>query len=224
MTRSILTFAAAAVLLAGCGGGASDKAGGAARVGRHQLTLAYFGGMPAQVDRFRDKVGDLSGGALGITYREGWRRGRPDFEAATIRDVAAGRIEMAVVGARAFDRVGVTSFQPLLAPLLVDSYALERKVFEAGIPQRMLGGVPRAGVVGVAVLPGPMRKLLGVTHPFRSPADFAGRVVGLQDSALSAATLKALGATPKPVPAETELDGLDGYEQQLDSIAGNEYD
>src|SRR4051794_19556141 len=224
MTRSILTFAAAAVLLAGCGGGASDKAGGAARVGRHQLTLAYFGGMPAQVDRFRDKVGDLSGGALGISYREGWRSGRPDLEVATIHDVAAGRIDMAVVGARAFDRVGVTSFQPLLAPLLVDSYALERKVFEAGIPQRMLSGVTKAGVVGIAVLPGPMRKVLGITRPFDGPADFAGQAIGLQDSALAAATLKALGATPKPVAPQAGLNGLDGYEQQLDSIAGNEYD
>src|SRR4051812_14530165 len=213
-------LAAVALVAAGCGGRSSDKAGGVVKPDGRQLTLAYATSMPSQIDRFSERVREMSRGSLGITYREGWRRGRPDFEAATIRDVAAGRAEMAVVGARAFDRVGVTSFQPLLAPLLVDSYALERKVFDAGIPQQMLSGVAKAGVVGVAVLPGPMRKLLGLTRPLRRPADFAGQVIGLQDSAQSAATLKALGATPQPVPYQAETTGLDGYEQQLDSIAG----
>jgi TRAP-type C4-dicarboxylate transport system substrate-binding protein len=223
MTRSLLILASATILLPGCGGG-SDKAGGDAKVKRHQLTLAYVSSPPSQVDRFRTEVDHLSNGALGITYRENWRAGRPDFEVATIHDVAAGRVAMAVVGARAFDRVGVTSFQPLLAPLLVDSYALERKVFEAGIPRKMLAGVAKAGVVGVAVLPGPMRKLLGITRSFAGPADFSGQAIGLQDSDLASATLKALGATAHPVPAAAQLDGLDGYEQQLDSIASNEYD
>src|SRR6476661_6725569 len=140
MRRPILILAIAAVLPAGCGGG-SDKAGGKARVERHRLTLAYVSSMPSQVEQFRRKLDELSAGALGISYRENWRSGRPDFEVATIHDVAAGRIEMAVVGARAFDRVGVTSFQPLLTPLLVDSYPLERKVFEAGIPRRMLAEI-----------------------------------------------------------------------------------
>ena len=38
------------------------------------------------------------------------------------------------------------------------------------------------------------------------------------------ATLRALGAKPEPVPSGAELEGLDAYEQQLASIAGNSYD
>ena len=34
---------------------------------------------------------------------------------------------------------------------------------------------------------------------------------------------KTVGATAKPVPASSKLDGLDAYEQQLDSIQGNQY-
>jgi TRAP-type C4-dicarboxylate transport system substrate-binding protein len=222
--RRALVLAAAVLLVAGCGGRAPDKAGGDPKLERRHLTLAYVTGAPSALDALGHALHDVSGGALEVGYREGWRHGQRDYEAQTIRDVAAGRLDMAAVGARAFDRVGVTSFQPLLAPLLVDSYALEREVFEAGIPQRMLAGVAKAGVVGIAVLPGPMRKLLGVSRPLRAPADLAGQTIGMQDSALAAMTLKALGAVPRAVPSEASLAGLDGYEQQLDSIAGNQYD
>ena len=219
-----LSVALAALIVAGCGADAADKAGGEANAEQRQLTVVVSTGATSQTDAFARVVRDQSDGNLSIEYRRPTQMDRPDFESRMIRDVAAGRIDMAVVGARAFDRVGVTSFQPLLAPLLVDSYALQRALFDAGIPQRMLAGVEEAGVVGIAVLPGPMRKLLGVTRGFRTPEHFDGRVVGLQDSALGEATLEALGARPQASPPEVSLAGLDGYEQQLESIAGNQYD
>ena len=54
---------------------------------------------------------------------------------------------MAWVGARAFDRLGIAAFQPLLAPLLVDSHDLQDAVFHAGIPQRMLPAVDTAEIM-----------------------------------------------------------------------------
>ncbi len=128
------------------------------------------------------------------------------------------------MGARVWDRVGVTSFQPLLAPMLVDSQALQAKVFSSGIAATTLAGVDASGLVGIGLLPGPLRKVLGVSAPFRRPSDFAGRVVGLQDGQVAEKALEALGATPRAVPAGAELGGLDGYEQQLGSIWGNHYE
>jgi len=78
-------------------------------------------------------------------------------------------------------------------------------------------------LVGIGALPGPMRKLLGISEPLVDPADFVGKTVALQDSALTTDTLTALGATPKAVPSSADLDGLDGAEQQLSSIVGNHY-
>ena len=95
---------------------------------------------------------------------------------------------------RIFDELGMDSFQALLAPLLVDSHDLQAAVFEAGIPDEMLAGVDSLGVVGLAVLPGPMRKILGVDHPFIAPDDFAGQVVGIQQSQVADLTMAALGA------------------------------
>jgi len=214
---------AAALALAGCTG-SGDKAGGSDAVKPRVLTMAVQSGVQEQLAVFANEVSRLSDGALEIAFQDKWRLGEPTYEAGTLEDVKAGKVDMAWVGARTFDTVGVTSFEALLAPLLVDSYDLEAAVFEQGIPDEMLKGVDELDLVGIGVLPGPMRKLLGVSQPFVVPDDFAGRVVGIQDSAVAAKTLDALGATPKPVPAEAELDGLDAYEQQLSSIAGNSYD
>jgi TRAP-type C4-dicarboxylate transport system substrate-binding protein len=181
-------------------------------------------GVTPQLAAFAEELSRLSDGTLEIVFKEEWRLGEPGSEAGTIEDVRAGKVDMAWVGARAFDTVGVTSFQALVAPLLIDSYDLQARVFEQGIPERMLEGVGELDLVGIGVLPGPMRKVLGVSQSFTRPGDFAGQVVGIQDSAVAQRTLKTLGATPRPVPAQARLDGLDAYEQQLDSIAGNQYD
>ena len=217
-------LAAAAAALTACSGSDGDKAGGADKAKPRVLTMAVLSGGKEQVTVFADEVHRLSEGTLEIRFKERWRVGEPLYEAGTLEDVKAGEVDMAWVGARAFDTVGVKSFQALLAPLLVDSYDLEEKVFEEGITEDMLEEVEELDLVGIGVLPGPMRKVLGVSRPFVEPADFAGQVVGIQDSAVAKQTLDAVGSTPKSVPAEAPLDGLDAYEQQLASIVGNSYD
>lgn len=217
-------LATAAVVLTACGGSDGDKAGGADKPEPHVLSMALQSSVSDQMAAFAQEVDRLSDGTLEIRFSEMWRLGEVTHEAGTLEDVKAGKIDMASVGARAFDTVGIDSFQALVAPLLVDSYDLEAKVFDEGIPDEMLEAVDELDLVGIGVLPGPMRKVLGVSRPFVQPADFVGQVVGMQDSAVATQTLDALGATPKPLPAQAPLDGLDAYEQQLGSIAGNSYD
>jgi TRAP-type C4-dicarboxylate transport system substrate-binding protein len=222
---SIASGLAATVLLAAaCGGHDSDKAGGGGAVEPTVLTFALTTGTPPlQLQSWAEALAEASNGNVTIDFQTGWRDGEPDFEIGTIADVQSDKVDMAWVGARAFDRVDVDSFQALLAPLLVDSHDLQAAVFEAGIPEQMLAGVDDVDLVGIGVLPGPMRKVLGVDKPFLRPADFAGAVVGMNDSALSEQTLLALGATPRAMVASTQLDGVEGYEQQLASIVGNHY-
>jgi TRAP-type C4-dicarboxylate transport system substrate-binding protein len=219
-----VVLAVSAIFLAACSGAGSDKAGGADEAKPRVLTMAVQSSVPAQVAAFADELSRLSNGTLEIEFKQKWRLGDATYEAATLEDVKVGKVDIAWVGARAFDTVGVSSFQALVAPLLIDSYELERKVFEEGLPEEMLAEVESLDLVGVGVLPGPMRKVLGVSQPFVAPEDFDGQVVGLQDSAVAEDALSALGAIPRPVPAEAPLDGLDAYEQQLASIAGNSYD
>jgi TRAP-type C4-dicarboxylate transport system substrate-binding protein len=225
LPRWLAVTVVACMTLAGaaCGASSNDKAGGTVDIKPRVLTLASPTFANPQISAYADELSQITDGKLTVEIKGDWRRGDTRFEARTIRDVKAGKVDMAWVGARVFDTLGVESFQALVAPLLIDSYELEARVFEQGIPQRMVEAVDRLGVVGIGVLPGPMRKLLGLSHPFVHPRDFAGEVVGMQDSEVARKTLKVLGARPRSVTSGT-LDGLDGYEQQLQSIEGNSYD
>ncbi len=223
-----------AVGLAGCGGSTAEddqSADGANKAGAKPaqekvvLTLAsqISGTPPAQIQAFADEVARRSNGAIRIRVVGDWQRGNPHGEAATIEDVRAGKADLAWVGARVFDTVGVRDFQALVAPFLVDSQALQQRVFEAGVPARMLAGLDGLDLTGLAVLPGPMRTMLGVTQPFTTAADFEGRTIGIQDSDVARQTFAALGAKAEPLPGQASIDAVDGYEQQLGSIFGNGY-
>lgn len=211
--------------LGGCTAQASDRAGGDAAGQVRVLTLANANdGAPIEVSSWAAQVGQLSKGTLRIEIRNDWRSGEPGAEAGIIDDVSNSKVDMAWVGARAFDRAGVKSFQALLAPMLIDSQALQAKVFTAGIAARMVADIDSDRLVGIGVLPGPIRKVLGVSKPFLRPADFVGKVIGLQDGEVAKKSLVALGAKTRNVPSGAKLDGLDGYEQQLASIGGNHYE
>lgn len=215
---------ATVLLLAGCG--ASTPVGAVVRSQASPRVLTFANGNDDVGQPLMDwasQVKKSSGGTLTIDFKSSWRLGQNNYEQGAVRDVKAAKVDMAWIGARTFDKVGVKSFQALLAPLLVDSYALESKVFQQGIPDRMLTGTDAIGLKGVGVLPGPLRKVLGVSKPLRATTDFKAQVVGIQDSGVAELTLRALGAEPRAVPSSAKLTGLDAYEQQLGSIAGNNY-
>jgi TRAP-type C4-dicarboxylate transport system substrate-binding protein len=220
LTCRIAAFVLLMALVGGCSSGA-DRAGGDSPAHPRTLRFVTQSAVPTEVAAWAQEVQKESHGTLRIRFSPEWRASDSHGEVDTLTDVRRGTVDLAWVGARVFDRVGVTSFQPLLAPFLVDSYPLERRVFEDPLVGRMVSQMSGAGVAGLAMLPGPMRHILGVTHAFRRPSDFAGSVVGMQDSLESADALRLLGAVPRPVPAEATLRGLDGYEQQLAAIAGN---
>lgn len=216
---------AALLLCAACTGPDVDRAGGEGLAEPQVLTMAQpnDGAPPDQLTAWAEEVDRLSDGLITIEFRNGWRLSEVEYEAGTIEDLRGGEIDLAWVGARAFDTAGVDSFRPLLAPLLVDSHDLQEAVFDAGIPQEMLTGLEEIDLVGIGVLPGPMFRALGVEAPLTGPDDFAGATIGIQQSAQAVETFAALGATARAVPSGADLAGLDGYAQQLSSVAGNHY-
>jgi TRAP-type C4-dicarboxylate transport system substrate-binding protein len=217
-------LAAAATTVAGCSGSSSDKAGGAEKQAPVVLKLASItGDIQPALQVFADEVVRRSDRTLRIKFVPEWRGGDPDAERGTIEDVKAGKVDMAWVGARVFDRLGVRNFQALLAPLLVDTYELEDRVFASGITTSMVDGVKELGVVGIGVLPGQMRRLLGVSHPFLRPSDFDGQVIGGAKNELAGRTFRALGATLEALPVGGSLEGLDGTETHLEGIWSNRY-
>jgi TRAP-type C4-dicarboxylate transport system substrate-binding protein len=225
MQRAALTLAllAAAAAAGGClGGGDSDKAGGETPDEAVVLRLANHDNS-LDLDEYVDAVERLSGGSIRIELENGWREGQVDYEPRTIEDVRDGEVDMAKISARAFDAAGVRSLQPLVAPFAVDSYALQREVLHSDVAADMLSGVERLDLVGVALLPGDLRRPFGVGRPLVDVADYHRARIATRLSRLGLRTFAALGAAGEPVSPSADVSTFDGAESGIESFQGSAY-
>ena len=222
--RAVVALLAALALIGGCAGPGWNKAGGPQARKPVVLTLASFIGYSWELDGFAGEVQRLSAGAMRIDIESRWRFHQVDFETGLIGDVRAGKADLGAAGSEAWASVGVNSFRALDAPLLITSYALQDRVLRGPVIGQMLPGLRPLGLVGIGVLPGPLRKPLGISRPLLKPSDYAGLRIGAQQSLVAGATMRALGATPVWLAVGGPVTGFGGVEQQISSIAGNQYD
>jgi TRAP-type C4-dicarboxylate transport system substrate-binding protein len=188
-----------AVVAGGCSGGGTvgDKAGGSGEpvVLRLANTSGDLNAAPVIGD-FVSQVKERSGGNLRIQVVNRWGEYVADAEQQVVRAVAAGKVDLGWAGARVFDTMGVTSFQALQAPMLIDSYPLERAVVASDLPGQMLQGLNKVGVRGLGVLADGLHKPIGVEHPMLDAADWRGITFGTFRSRIQAQAIRSLGATP----------------------------
>jgi TRAP-type C4-dicarboxylate transport system substrate-binding protein len=213
----------AAMVAGGCGGdgAGSDKAGGAGEplVLRMANTAGDLENAPLIKD-FVSQVEERSGGNVRIEVVHRWGDFAADAEQQVVRDVAAGKVDLGWAGTRVFDTMGVTSFQALQAPMLIDSYALEQAVVAGDIPGQMLQGLTKVGVTGFGILADGLRKPIAVKQPLLGVADWRGMTIGTYRSQGQAQAIRALGATPTevigPVREKALKDGkIQGFELSL---------
>jgi TRAP-type C4-dicarboxylate transport system substrate-binding protein len=217
-----VTALLSAAATGGCGGRSRDRAGGVIVHKTVVLTLASHE-TGADVRDWVDAVRRLSHGSLRIVVRSGWRRREVDYEKDTIADVRAGRASLASIPARAYDTIGVTSFQGLLAPFLIDSYALERQVLAGQLSAHVLSGVKPLGVRGVALLPGPLQHVLSIGGAMLAPSDYQSQEIGIHRSEVAASTIRALGTTPTELAPPGVSPRLRGIETDLVELVTNRY-
>jgi TRAP-type C4-dicarboxylate transport system substrate-binding protein len=223
---TLLTAVAVALVASACSGSGSgvDKAGGIRTEQPVVLTLANHEDGPEDVMYWIEEVQRRSGGSLRIQVQNQWRDQEFAYDKGTVADVQAGKVQLAKVAARAYDTVGLDSFQALLAPFLIDNQTLEQRVLESELAGRMLAGTGRRGLVGLAVLPTDLRKPLGLSRPLVAVKDYRGARIGVREGELAKATFATLGATPVGYVPGGPLSDLDGVELGLGTIRGNEYD
>jgi TRAP-type C4-dicarboxylate transport system substrate-binding protein len=210
------------LIVSGCGSSTTDKAGNVGGT-TTVLTLANSLGDTNELQAFADEVAKRSDGAIRIRFVNEWRLGEPNYEPGLIKDVAAGKADLGWVGSRAWDALGIRDFDALTAPFVIDSYALERDVLQSDIPDGMLRSIESLGVVGLGVLPGPLRYVLAAPRSLLAPDDYVGLRVGYQRGP-ARDTLLALGAKPVVIPSAAPWRGIDAIEQQIASINANGYD
>ena len=199
-TPIAVILTAVAALASGCDfGGRGDKAGGSEAPLELRLAAAYPNDTPdvPVVRFFASRVAELSGGSMHVrVVFSAAGEDAVDPEGDVARMVRDGDFELGWIGARAWDRLGVRSFQALQAPFFVTNYALLDRIAAGRLASRMLDGLDEEGYVGLALVPDRLRHPMGVRRPFTSLADFAGAGVRVIPSRASDALMRALGARP----------------------------
>ena len=165
------------------------------------LAVADALGRPSEpyVLEFIEQVKTLSDGD--ITIEPTWQAGSdttPVFEQGVAKIVKEGQYDLGLAGSRAWDSLGITSFQALQAPFLITDDALAEAVAASEIGRQMLDGLSSANVIGLALWPEDLR------HPFSvvpdksilSPEDFEGATVKVIPSEVSHMLIETLGGSP----------------------------
>jgi len=214
---AMLATVVLAVAAAGCSGSHLDKAGGSTPAKPLVLTLATHDDDYAYAT-FATAVAKLSGGSMRIRIAMDWRstgdRREIDYERGIVADVRSGKVPLGIVGARVWDTLGVPSFGALVAPFLIESLALEARALESDFAGRALASLSRQGVVGIALLPGMLRRPFGITGALVRPLDYSGATIGIRPGGVAKATFKALGGAARGF-LTGDLSGLDGAELDL---------
>jgi TRAP-type C4-dicarboxylate transport system substrate-binding protein len=225
--RVLLAAAIVSGITAGCSfshaSSGADKAGGSNAPTVLSLADAADTTQPdtPAVRFFAAQVRKVSHGALRIqiTYQAAGDK-ITQVEQRTVQKVQDGTFDLGWVGARAWDQLGVTSFEALQAPFLVTSYPLLDRVVTSGIADKMLDGLRSQRVIGLALIPDELRQPVGLKHPLVSLSAFSGARVRIQPSRVTSSLMRALGATPVEVAnakvgSAIERHRIDGEELAL---------
>jgi TRAP-type C4-dicarboxylate transport system substrate-binding protein len=226
-TRWLAVALACTIIAAACSGTTADpanrgdKAGGPVPPTRLRLGTPDESTQPGAdaILEFSRQVEELSDGQLLIDpvwkAQGGEVRGW-DQNVAVM--VAKRELDMAMVPARAWDVLGVSSLNALHAPMLVDSEELVKQIVSGEMASEMLAGLDAAGVVGLALLPESLRHPFGFGEPLLSVEDFVGKAYRAARSDAVYATLRALGARPDDPTGEEYTDGVaDGSIEAVDA-------
>ena len=196
-------------------GGAADKSGSRSEPLLLHLAVADYGlGNAFAIRDFKRRVKSLSGGSIQIQVLGGWGDYAVDAEQQVVRAVADGQVDLGVTSTGVFDSLGVTSFEALSAPLLIDSNELADAVLESDLPHRMLDGLSKLGVTGIGVAFQALVYPLSEDRPLVDLADWSGVRFGTARSEIQEAAIRALGASPVEVFGPARDAALDANDIQ----------
>ena len=224
LLAAIVIGAAAAVLgLAACGDDDNSSADTSSTTSSAEITLRLGYVTTADhpygvaINQFIKDVSTASGGKIAVEGLPSY----PGGDVPLLQDVKGGAVEMASVSSAVWGTQGVTCFDALQALGLITRYDLEKEVIDGPIGASMLSCTTAAGLHGLAIHEGGLRKPLGAKVALTSPATFKGKKIRTPASSVLQTGISALGADPVSIANLTEVypalrDGtVDGMEANL---------
>jgi TRAP-type C4-dicarboxylate transport system substrate-binding protein len=200
--RVVAVTAVATLTLAGLAACTTQPSGPSEPVA---LTMFHIDGgadLDPAVDWFVEAVSEASDGMVSVEVVRGCCEDAVDIEEDLVGQVAAGGADLGWVGTRAFEGLGIDELLPLTAPFLVDGYGLQQAIIESDAAHSAVTAVGDAGVMGLALMPGQMRRPLAVQAPLVDVADWVGIPIASFHSSQSARAFEVLGAEPQDVTFE----------------------
>ena len=166
-----------------------------------QLAIPDFAGVasePAVLD-FIEQVATRSDGKMVVEPVWNAVGDNPEtgYEVGVIAAVKDGEYPLGLAASRSWENGGVTTFQPLQTPFLIDNDALAVAVATSDAATQLLEGLGASGITGLTLWPEDMRHPFSVVadKPLLSPDDFDGAVIRAAILGISEAMMKALGST-----------------------------
>ena len=192
-----------------------------------RLTLRFGNALGAplvELKWFAEAVERLSGGDVRVRFLNHWTpTTNPREETTTVRGTMRGLSDLCWAGTRAFGCLGVRSLDPLQAPLLIATYAAVAAVCGDALTADMLGPLEALGLVGLAVLPGGLRKPFAFTRRLVDARDYEGTKLRIHESRVADATYRALGAEAVLLSTAEMIEEpegrVDGMDIQVAAIA-----
>src|SRR6266568_1199226 len=171
---------------------------------------------PAAAD-FIKRVSALSAGQMRIEVINSVGGFAPDNEAQVVHAVASGRVDIGITGAGVFDSMGVLGLRAASAPMLIDSYPLEKAVIESNLYRQMLEQLQGLNLSGLGVFAGALHVPVAVQRPLLGPGDWRGISFGTYRSETQEQAIRALGATPVEASGDLrrhylDTGGIQGFE------------
>jgi TRAP-type C4-dicarboxylate transport system substrate-binding protein len=186
----------AALMVAGCSGPGTGKAGGApAAAPNGSITLTFASGDPLPVDAtFAALVDQDSGGRL-VLRTLIYDTRSTSIDQTIAADLQKGKLDVGDVASRAWESLGVTAFRAYQDPFLITSRELLDAATTGPVAAGLLATLKPAGITGLAIVPVSIRYLYS-TRPLTSPAQFSGASIRINVSTTTTEMLTVLGATP----------------------------
>ncbi|MFH8251991.1 hypothetical protein ACH3VR_16620 [Microbacterium sp. B2969] len=172
---------------------ALDRSGGQKTPAPTTLTIGMAGW---EIHEYANTVAAMSHGRVeldALSWEEtsnkvGWRT------PALLDAVRKGTIPLAAVPAASLGEFGVSSLDPLIAPFVVDSLAMEEKLLQDDeLTAAMLQDVSQLGVEPVGIIPGSLAHPFGTSGTLLTAADFEGATISTSRGQVTERAFALLG-------------------------------